>query len=111
MDIVTVKNNNLAPINKLIHKNNNQSKSKSNIEFINVSNSISYGGYLYLNSPTQTCMVNTSNVATPLKSEFPVWWYTVECMRTRRRRGSFVEIESREGAGLYAGCVKATVIS
>lgn len=73
MEIVTAKHNNLAPINnKLLHKNNNQSKSKSNIEFINVSNTISYGGYLNLNRPTQTCMVDSSNVATPLKSESPV---------------------------------------
>lgn len=72
MEIVTTKHNNLVPINKQFHKNTNQYKSKSNIEFINASNTISYGGYLYLNTPTQTCMVHTSNVATPLKSESAV---------------------------------------
>lgn len=70
MEIVTTKHNNLALINKLFHKNTNQSK--SNIEFISVSNTISYGGYLYLKRPTQTCMVETSNVVTHLKSESPV---------------------------------------
>lgn len=71
MEIVTTKHNNLAPINKLFHKKTNQSKSKSNIEFTNVSNTINYRGYLYLNSPTQTCMVDTSNVATSPKVRIP----------------------------------------